>query len=72
MRSRLYKEARAAAAAANDAVRAAAAFGFLATAQAADAMIRDLAAAGLNPADPSLAPLRFNAALGNSSSETRT
>ena len=38
-------------------------FGCLATAEAAEAMMADLTAAGLGPGDPSLALLRLNAAL---------
>ena len=75
MRSRLYKEARAAIAAGNEAARRMvdpAMFGLLATANAAEAIVQDLSAAGLTVADPSLALLRLNAALGNSSSETKT
>jgi hypothetical protein len=41
-------------------------FGFLATPAAAEAMIADLTAAGLAPAEPSLALLRLNAALAMS------
>jgi hypothetical protein len=68
MRSRLYKEIRAAIAGRNEADRRAVdvnAFGFLATAVAADAIVEDLIAAGLPFADPSLALLRLNAALGD-------
>lgn len=66
--SRLYQEVRAAIVGRTETDRRVfdlAAFGFLATASAADAIVTDLTAAGLASADPSLALLRFNAALGN-------
>ena len=67
MNSRLYKEIRAAIAGRNDTDRRTfdlGAFGFLATSSAAEAILADLTAAGLASADPSLALLRLNAALG--------
>jgi hypothetical protein len=67
MASRLYKESRAAIAARNEADRRPvdlSAFGVLATAVAAKAIVEDLIAAGLTFADPSLALLWLNAALG--------
>jgi hypothetical protein len=75
MRSRLYKEIRAAIAERTETDRRTvdlSAFGFLATASAADAVVKDLVAAGLTFADPSLALLRLNVALGTTSSETKT
>jgi hypothetical protein len=67
MRSRLYKEIRAAIADRKETDRQTVdlgAFGFLATVSAADAIMQDLVAAGLAPADPQLAVLRLNAVLG--------
>lgn len=71
MGSRLYKEIRAATVGKNESDRRVfdlGALGFLATAPAAEALLADLTAAGLASADPSLALLRLNAALG----ETKT
>lgn len=68
MGSRLYKEIRAAIAERSETDRRVfdlGAFGFLATASAAEAILADLAAAGLASADPSLALLRLNATLGD-------
>jgi hypothetical protein len=68
MGSRLYKEIRAATAGKNENDRRVfdlGALGFLATASAAEALLADLTAAGLASADPSLALLRLNAALGD-------
>jgi hypothetical protein len=75
MRSPLYQEFRAAIAGRDGADRRTvdlSALGFLATASAAEAIVRDLTTAGLTFADPSLALLRLNAALDTTSSETET
>jgi hypothetical protein len=70
MATQSYKDIRAAIAGRTDGNRTGVgvdfdALGFLATADAAEAIIADLTAAGLASADPSLALLRLNAALGN-------
>jgi hypothetical protein len=75
MRSRLYNEIRAAIAGRTEADRRPVdlgAFGLLATASAADAIAKDLIAAGLTFADTSLALLRLNAALGDNLLEEKT
>jgi hypothetical protein len=75
MRSRLYKEIRAAITGRSEADRRPVdlgALGLLATASAADAIAKDLIAAGLTFADTSLALLRLNAALGENSLEEKT
>lgn len=71
MESRVYKTSRAAVAGRNDVERGAAvanlgAFAFLADADAAAAILADMTAAGMPPADPWLALLRLNAALAAS------
>lgn len=73
--SRLYKEVRAGMADNDLAKRVVpdlSAFGTLATAEAAAAIAADLAAAGLDPVNPSLALLRLNAVLDDQQDLRRT